>query len=266
MLVASGFDSVRVSIDGPREISDSQRGAGSYDKAMAGIEALHREKQRAGSDKPIISIIYTVTSENHLAIERFFLRELDLATIGWVTIQMQNFLTPKMGEVYARMLDSEFGIKSDGYWRGFVRSPDDFDEMDTAELARQVQVVQARLAEMGKGVLLLPPTFSAENLSAYLGAKWGVSLKESVNDKRDCLAVGDSCRATQVPRLYAEARPDVDMPRLLHIVFGGLGLRSDKKLLTSPMSASKIMNIVHSRSRRIRLLAANRHTARFGIS
>jgi len=173
LLVASGFDSVRVSIDGPREISDSQRGAGSYDKAMAGIEALHREKQRAGSDKPIISIIYTVTSENHLEIERFFLRELDLATIGWVTIQMQNFLTPKMGEAYARMLDSEFGIKSNGYWRGFVRSPDDFDEMDTTELARQVQVVQARLDEMGKGVLLLPPTFSAENLSAYLGAKWG---------------------------------------------------------------------------------------------
>jgi radical SAM protein with 4Fe4S-binding SPASM domain len=28
------------------------------------------------------------------------------------------------------------------------------------------------LRDAGKGVLLLPPTFSAENLSAYLGAQW----------------------------------------------------------------------------------------------
>ncbi len=166
MLVDTGFDSVRVSIDGPREVSNSQRGPGSYEKAMAGIDALHDEKQKAGADAPVISIIYTVTPENHTSIEQFFLRDLDLSKIGWVTIQMVNFLTPEMGEPYARMLESELGITSDGFWKGMVSDPNDFAEMDAAEIARQVDSVRETLQEMGKGVLLLPPTFSEENISA----------------------------------------------------------------------------------------------------
>jgi len=172
MLVRTGFDSVRVSIDGPREINDSQRGEGSYAKAVAGIEALHLEKKRARASAPLISIIYTVTPENHLSIEEFFLRDLDLSQIDWVTIQMQNFLTEKMGEAYARLLESNFEITSDLYWRALVRSPGDFSEMDIAELVRQVNAVRERFAQLGKNVLLLPPTFSVENLAAYTRAKW----------------------------------------------------------------------------------------------
>ena len=172
MLVDTCFDSVRVSIDGPRDISNSQRGQGSYEKAIAGIDALHEEKQKADALAPIISIIYTVTLENHTSIERFFLRDLDLSKLGWVTIQMQNFLTQPMGEAYGRMLESDYGITSDQYWRAFVRDPADFSEMDVGELVRQVDAVRERMEGLGKGLLLLPPTFSVENLTAYLSADW----------------------------------------------------------------------------------------------
>ncbi|UCD57460.1 MAG: radical SAM protein [Candidatus Hydrogenedentota bacterium] len=173
MLVQTRFDSVRVSIDGTREVNDSQRGKGSFKKAMAGIEALHREKQKAGTSAPIISIIYTVTPENHLSVEEFFLHDINLSAIDWVTIQMQNFLTEKMGEAYARLLRSKFGLTSDRYWRAMVRTPEDFGEMNTIELAHQVNMVCRRFEELGKNVLLLPPTFSPENLTAYLEARWG---------------------------------------------------------------------------------------------
>jgi radical SAM protein with 4Fe4S-binding SPASM domain len=172
MLVRTGFDSVRVSLDGTQEINDTQRGPNSYARAMAGIEALHREKQKAASRLPIVSIIFTVTAENYLSLEQFFLRELDLEMVEWVTIQMQNFVTESMGKAYARMLQSEFGLTGDRYWRGLVRATTDFEEIDCQELARQVKNVSAVLRDSGKGVLLLPPTFSAENLSAYLGAQW----------------------------------------------------------------------------------------------
>src|SRR5512139_698753 len=78
MLVETGFDYVRVSLDGPRDIDDRQRGAGSYDEAMAGIAALQREKRETGNTVPMVGIIYTVTPENHTSLERFFLRDLDL--------------------------------------------------------------------------------------------------------------------------------------------------------------------------------------------
>ncbi|MCP4755052.1 MAG: radical SAM protein [Proteobacteria bacterium] len=172
MLVETGFDSIRVSLDGPREINDIQRGQGSYDKAIAGIEALHNEKRRAKSDRPIVGIIYTVTSANHLAVERFFLRDLDLTTVDWITIQMQNFVTAEMGEAYSRLLRNEFALSGDRYWSSLLRSPADFSGMDTVELTRQVQAVRSRAQESGKIFTLLPPTFSAENLDAYLGARW----------------------------------------------------------------------------------------------
>jgi hypothetical protein len=35
-----------------------------------------------------------------------------------------------MGEAYARMLKSEFGITSDAYWKGFIRSPNDFKDIN----------------------------------------------------------------------------------------------------------------------------------------
>ncbi len=172
MLVQTGFDMVRVSIDGPREINDLQRGANSFDKAMGGIETLHEEKQKASKFTPNIGIIYTVTPENHLSVEQFFLKDLNLDAVGMVTIQMQNFLTDKMGKAYARMLESEFGITGDRYWRAMLRSPEDFSEMDTVELARQVETVTRRLKELGKLLIFLPRSFSSENISAYLGAKW----------------------------------------------------------------------------------------------
>ncbi len=173
MLVETEFNLVRVSLDGPREINDGQRGKGSYDKAMAGIEAVFEEKQKAGSAFPILSVSYTVTPENHLFIEEFFLHELNLDAMDWVTIQSQNFITEKMGLAYANLLESEFGITSDSYWRGLVRSPEELPQMDMVELSRQVGAVQSHLAELGKNVLLLPRTFTPENLSAYFRMKWG---------------------------------------------------------------------------------------------
>lgn len=172
MLVRTGFDSVRVSLDGPRVVDDFQRGEGSYDRAIEGIEVLHEEKRKAGSLTPLTSIIYTVTPDNADTIEHFFLRDLNLDAIDWVTIQMQNFVTPEMGEAYAQLLRSEFGIRTEDWWRSLTRSPADFADLDTGELARQVQTVCAHLEERGKNALLLPPTFSPENLRAYLAADW----------------------------------------------------------------------------------------------
>ena len=172
MLIKTGFDNVRVSIDGPREINDIQRGKGSYDKAMEGIKILHEKKKKIGSKKPIISIIYTITPLNHLHVEDFFLNALQLETVDWITIQMQNFITEEMGLEYASYLKKEFGITSNEYWKGMVVNPIDFSTMNMEELSRQVSNVVNYYINSGKNVLLLPPTFSPGNLRAYCQAKW----------------------------------------------------------------------------------------------
>jgi len=172
MLVRTGFDSIRVSLDGPQETNDIQRGKGSFAKAIKGIETLYNEREKSGKKKPTISLIYTITNDNYSTIEKLFLEELDLTKIDWVTLQMQNFLTESMGEVYAKFLKSEFDITSDKYWKAMVRSPEDFAEINVEELSRQVMSTIAKLDSMKKNYLLLPPTFSASNIKSYLGAKW----------------------------------------------------------------------------------------------
>jgi radical SAM protein with 4Fe4S-binding SPASM domain len=172
MLVRTGFDSIRVSLDGPQNANDIQRGKGSYAKAIKGIETLYNERKKAGKKNPTISLIYTITNDNYTSIEKLFLEELDLSKIDWVTIQMQNFLTESMGESYANLLKSEFGITSDKYWKAMVRSPEDFADIDTEVLSRQVKNTIAKLDSRHKNYLLLPPTFSAGNIKAYLRAKW----------------------------------------------------------------------------------------------
>ncbi|MHA1233684.1 MAG: radical SAM protein [Promethearchaeota archaeon] len=184
MLVRTEFDSVRVSLDGPQDVNDLQRGKGSYAKAIKGIETLYSEREKAGGKKPSISLIYTVTNDNYDSIEKLFLDDLDLNKIDWVTIQMQNFLTESMGNSYAKFLKSEFGIISDNYWKAMVRSPEDFANIDTEVLSRQVKNVIAKLDSTHKNYLFLPPSFSSVNIKAYLGAKW----KEMTDRYKTCLS------------------------------------------------------------------------------
>jgi len=172
MLVRTKVDSIRISLDGPQFINDIQRGKGSYKKAVAGIRELYNEKRKINAKKPMISIIYTVTKDNYKSVEKLFLEEFNLEIIDWVTIQMQNFITEEMGKNYAEFLKTEFEIVSDDYWRTLVRSPRNFDEIDVIELSHQVARVCQKFKNLGKNYLLLPPTFSPENLKAYLEAKW----------------------------------------------------------------------------------------------
>ena len=52
MLVRLGVDQIKVSIDGPKEVNDLQRGQGSYEKALEGIKSLHEEKIKVGKTLP----------------------------------------------------------------------------------------------------------------------------------------------------------------------------------------------------------------------
>jgi radical SAM protein with 4Fe4S-binding SPASM domain len=172
LLVKKEFDLVRISLDGPREINDNQRGLGCYDKAINGIDNLFDLKEKKRVKKPFIDIIYTITPDNYNTIEEFFLEDLDISKLNQITIQMQNFITKEMGKEYAKFLKSEFGILSDRYWKSMVHSPSEFDVIDTVVLSRQVNKVRSYFTSRKRNVLLLPPTYSPQNLEAYLTANW----------------------------------------------------------------------------------------------
>jgi len=184
MLSELGMDLVRVSLDGPREINDQQRGKGSYDRVLSGLETLFEEKARSGRGNPLVGIIYTVTPDNALALEQLFCRDLDLRWVDFVTIQMQSFVTREMGLGYGRLLKEEFRIDESPYWKGMLRDPADFKGMDVKEMLRQFQRVRSVLRRKGIFLMLFPNTWTEENLTSYLQARW----KGMRDYKRHCIA------------------------------------------------------------------------------
>ncbi|MCC7382886.1 MAG: radical SAM protein [Deltaproteobacteria bacterium] len=171
-LVESGLDSVRVSLDGPRAVNDRQRGPGSFDDAVAGLEALLSCRARAGSATPRIGVICTVTPENQHTIAPLFLEALDLAELDAVEINMQLYITPEMGDAYARMLLGEHGIQSDCYWKGVVREVASFDTIDVDSVSAQIASVRRRVAELGRAMTTMPRITTPRNLKAHFTAQW----------------------------------------------------------------------------------------------
>ncbi|MBD3256319.1 MAG: radical SAM protein [Candidatus Lokiarchaeota archaeon] len=172
MLVKTGFDLVRVSIDGTEEFNDIQRGKGSYNKAMEGIEILYNEKQSNNSKSPSIEIISTITPDTYRSIEQFILNDLNLEMINIVTLQIVNFITEEMGQAYSKMLKKVFEIQSDKYWRCLVSSTDAFNSIDTKVLSKQIIKIRQVLREKKINLILEPPNFTPANLDAYFKADW----------------------------------------------------------------------------------------------
>jgi radical SAM protein with 4Fe4S-binding SPASM domain len=174
MIVETGFDQLRVSIDGPQDINDLQRGNGSYAKAVEGIIAVHEAKLKAKSKSPLIAIMPTLTPDNYQCIENFLLhnKDFDVSMIDHVEIQMENFITYAMGDEYANLLKNEFGIKSDRYWKSLVRPIKYFEKVDVEKLARQVNKICEEFTSRGITYFLSPPTFIPDNIANFLKADW----------------------------------------------------------------------------------------------
>jgi MoaA/NifB/PqqE/SkfB family radical SAM enzyme len=65
-IVRDKWSTIFVSLDAFREVNDSLRGTGAYDKVIAGLKAINREKQKQKSVYPILGIVTVVTNRNYL--------------------------------------------------------------------------------------------------------------------------------------------------------------------------------------------------------
>ena len=65
-IVRDKWSTIFVSLDAFRDVNDSLRGKGAYDKVIDGFKAINREKQRQKSNYPFVSIVTVVTNRNYL--------------------------------------------------------------------------------------------------------------------------------------------------------------------------------------------------------
>jgi radical SAM protein with 4Fe4S-binding SPASM domain len=172
-----------VSLDGPEEINDAQRGEGVFRKAMNGIRKLYELREAKGSEYPKIGISTTVTPTNAKHLERFYFESIDLSMLDCISVELQQYVTQERYEQYAEVLKSQFNVHSAPIARGFIASKEQFQSIDAAELARQLKQIEQYCRETGKYFNAYPKVISEENIRHYFQAEWS----KVTNMKKRCV-------------------------------------------------------------------------------
>ena len=112
LLVESSPERIWVSLDGPQEINDRQRGDGVFARAVDGIDRVHALREQRGVAYPLIGISVVVTPFNHRYLETFFFQALDLSKLDCVSLELQAYLTERNHHDYENVLQREFSVST----------------------------------------------------------------------------------------------------------------------------------------------------------
>jgi MoaA/NifB/PqqE/SkfB family radical SAM enzyme len=117
-LVESGIDSIAISFDGPPELHNQIRGqATSFQKAAAGVRAIHAWRTKLKRALPLQLAIFPITELNIEAAQAGVeaLQELPLDVIN---VGLRWFVPPAVGAKYEDVMREAFGVNATS-WRGF---------------------------------------------------------------------------------------------------------------------------------------------------
>jgi radical SAM protein with 4Fe4S-binding SPASM domain len=167
MLVETGPDKIWISLDGPEEINDLQRGKGVFKQSIAGIKKVLELRESAGKKYPKIGVTYIVTSKNHLSIEEFFFKSINLKSLDHISIEVQLHATQNQCKEYGDVLLKEFGISDSPYAKGMVWNTNEFSSMNIPEMVRQIRSVINFCKLNGIFIINYPKTIDEENLKDY---------------------------------------------------------------------------------------------------
>ncbi len=160
-VVDSGLDILCISVDGPRKIHDRIRGAGTFDKIMAGIDAIERARVRLGRQNPEIHLAATISTSSYTSLPELA-EILRLLPIRRMTIQHLSFLTEDQMRRQNEAAQRLFGIKSENI-EGLAQLPGVFD------LTRLKEVIQ-RLSETDYPFELgFGPEHPLDDIDSYYG-------------------------------------------------------------------------------------------------
>jgi radical SAM protein with 4Fe4S-binding SPASM domain len=161
-----------ISLDGPAEINDRQRGRGVFRRVTRGIEKLSELRHDRGQEYPKLGVTFVVTPLNHMVIEEFFFDSIDLERLDHVSIEFQCYATHTEYEEYARSLHEEFGVPNAPSARGYVANIEAFANLDFESMARQIAAVKTRCLEKGIMFVAHPLTIDADSYRHYFQAHW----------------------------------------------------------------------------------------------
>ena len=161
-LVEAGADSVMVSIDGPPAVHDAIRGgAGAFERAYAGVQALAAERRRRRAVTPHLKITCTISRAN---VDRLAETVARFGDAGIDEFTFQHLWFTDRGVAAAqRRLFQELFVQDTTYLEGFIT--DEIPPLSVAALAEERRRVAA--ARYPFPVNFYPPLTESEIAAFY---------------------------------------------------------------------------------------------------
>ena len=145
-LVAAGLDEIIFSLDGPREVHDAVRGVpGTFDRAMAGFEALRAAKARAGRSRPRVNVTSVCFESSYLRLPELIPIAESLGADS-LTVHHLIFYDRATYDRHNAEFERIFGTRCYD-WEGFV--VDELPGVDAEEVIRvrdEMRAARTRLA------------------------------------------------------------------------------------------------------------------------
>ena len=191
----SRLDVLRISVDGPEAVHDQVRGRpGTFAAVKDLILAVAADRNRRGKARPYLVTNTLVIDETyrHLVETARWLLELPLARSD---LSLPMFTTAERGAAYARILETEFGVKPKA-WEGFVIAG---LSVDIPEVIRSFQEIRDFAPR--RRFAVFPPGRIADIVPYYqdLNRTFGARRCFAIYDNLNVLPNGDVTLCNDLP-------------------------------------------------------------------
>ncbi|UTV26936.1 radical SAM protein [Photobacterium atrarenae] len=180
MLVETPPNRLWVSLDGPEEINDAQRGENVYRNVQEGVATLFELRERKGLKEPKIGYTFIVTPLTHLYIQGFFENCLDLDMVDHISIEFQTYATAHEHDQHRQLFRRLFGVEETPCAAGMQDDPRKFEMMDFEAIQAQIHWVEQACKKRGIYFVCYPKTIASENYRAYFTKQYA-----DMADQRD---------------------------------------------------------------------------------
>ena len=175
-LVEAGIDTVYVSLDGPTpEINNPIRGRKSYERAVAGLQALQEASRDGG---PRIALNFTLTGMNYTTLPDM-VRLAESLGVGQVTVDLAMYFTDEEGKGTRAAFEHVTG-RPFLSWTGY-RNAHQHEGIDQELLERVL--VEAKKLSPRVEVLVAPVRYSSAEQSTYFTDQWRETVHETTCPK-----------------------------------------------------------------------------------
>lgn len=177
-VVDANIRRIWISLDGPKEVNDAQRGQNVYVRATEGIKDLQKYKKEIGSKYPLVGVTFVVTPDNYKYLKSFYVEEVSKMNVDYFSIEFQLFITEERYKKYKLFIKEKFGLENAWASSGLIRNLEQFKDIDIEYLVDSLRYIKKEIENTDTKLIGYPKFIDVENVRKFYNGDWD-NMKEA---------------------------------------------------------------------------------------